>query len=599
MTSAATAGGDHAARLARLRARLAERDVDGLIFPRTDEHGSEYLPANAERMAWLTGFTGSWGQVVVLRDKAAVFTDGRYTVQTAQQVDEALFERRHLVEEPPPKWLEANLLEGGRLGYDPFLTKAGERDRLAKAIAGRGGLLVPLTPDPVDEVWADRPAPPQGRVEALDERYAGEASAAKRARMGDAVAAKGADWLLLTAPDSIAWLLNVRGADIPFNPVCLSFAILGADATCRWFVDPGKLPPEGLDLGNGVAPEPADGLLDALDALGGTGAKVLVDPGEAHLGFVERLRAAGAKVVEAENPVVLAKACKNPTEVAGAVDAQRRDGAAVARFLAWLDAQPRDGTLDEMGAAERLLAERAKDPLFRGSSFDTISAHGPNAALPHYHSTPASNRPLTGGSLYLVDSGGQYPDATTDITRTVALGEPTPEMRQRFTLVLKGHVAVASALFPEGTTGAQLDTLARYHLWQRGLDFDHGTGHGVGAYLSVHEGPARISKLGGVPLKPGMILSDEPGYYKPGEYGIRTENLLVVEPREAPEGADKPLLGFRTLTLCPFDRRLIDVGLLTAEERAWVDAYHARVLEELTPLVGDVGEWLAEACAPL
>jgi Xaa-Pro aminopeptidase len=597
-------GGDpaasvHADRLARLRARLKERGVDGLFLPRTDEHGSEYLPASAERVAWLTGFTGSAAQVLVLAGKAAVFSDGRYTVQLRQEVDGALFDRPHVTEEPPPKWLAANLPEGGRLGFDPFLVKRAERDRLEKAVAAKGGALVALDPDPVAEVWADRPPPPVGLVARLDERYAGETSASKRARLGDEVAGKGAGWLLLTGADSIAWLLNVRGADIPYNPLTLSFALLGADATCRWFVDPRKLPEDGLDLGNGVVPEPADGFLDALDGLGRAGAKVLVDPAEAHLGFLERLRAAGARLVEADNPVLLAKACKNPVEVAGAYAAQRRDGAAVARFLAWLDAQA-PGSVDELGAAERLLAERAKDPLFRGESFPAISAHGPNAALPHYRSTPATNRRLEPGTLYLIDSGGQYLDATTDITRTVALGEPAAEMRERFTLVLKGHIGVAAAVFPTGTTGAQLDAFARAALWRAGLDFDHGTGHGVGAYLCVHEGPARISKTGGgVALKPGMILSDEPGYYKPDAYGIRTENLVVVEPREAPPGAERELLGFGTLTLCPIDRRLIDAALLTAEERGWVDAYHARVREELLPLAGGAEGWLEAATAPL
>jgi Xaa-Pro aminopeptidase len=431
-----------------------------------------------------------------------------------------------------------------------------------------------------------------------DERHAGEGSAAKRERMGRAVAEKGADALLLTAADSIAWLLNVRGGDIPFNPLVLSYALLARDGTCRWFVDPRKLP-EGLGLPNAVAVEPVDGFTDALDELGRAGAKVLVDPAAAHVGFLERLRAAGAKLIEGEDPCVLARAQKNPVEIQGAIDAQRRDGAAVARFLAWLDRQALDGSLDELGAAARLEQERAQDPLFRGLSFDTISAHGPNAALPHYRSTPATNRPLTGGTLYLVDSGAQYLDATTDITRTVALGTPSEEMRERFTLVLKGMIAISLAVFPEGTSGAQIDALARTALWRHGLDFDHGTGHGVGSYLCVHEGPARISKLGTVPLKPGMILSNEPGYYKQGAYGIRIENLVVVERRGRPEGGDKDLLGFRTLTLCPIDRRLIEPALLTAEERGWLDAYHARVREELSPLVGEAAAWLEAATGPL
>ena len=586
-------------RLAALRERLKALEADGFFLPRTDEHGSEYLPPSSERVAWLTGFTGSAAQVLVLAQKAAVFSDGRYTVQLAQEVDEQLFERKHVIEEPPSRWLEANLPEGGRLGFDPFLVTRGQRERIEKVVAGRGGTLVPLSPNPVDEVWTDRPSPPVGMVHQLDDRYAGESSAAKRARLADEIAQKKADGLLLTGADSIAWLLNIRGQDIPYNPLCLSFALLGADATCRWFVDPRKLPPD-LNLGNGVVPEPADRFLDALDELGGTGSRVLVDPAEAHQGFLERLTRAGARLVEADNPVLLAKACKNAVEVEGAIAAQRRDGAAVVRFLAWLDGLELDGSVDEIGAAERLVAERAKDPLFRGESFPAISAHGPHGALPHYRASPASSRPLTGGTLYLIDSGGQYPDATIDITRTVALGPPTAEMRQRFTLVLKGHIGIATVVFPEGSTGAQIDSLARLALWRAGLDFDHGTGHGVGAYLCVHEGPGRISKTGGgVALKPGMILSNEPGYYKPEQYGIRTENLVVVEPREAPEGAERKLLGFRTLSLCPIDRRLIDAHLLTVEERAWVDAYHARVQEELKPLVGDAAGWLDAACAPL
>jgi Xaa-Pro aminopeptidase len=432
----------------------------------------------------------------------------------------------------------------------------------------------------------------------LDDAYAGESSAAKRQRMAAAITAKGAGQLVLTAPDSIAWLLNLRGGDIPFNPLCLAFALLAEDGTCRLFVDPRKVP-RGLQLDNAVRIEPEAGFLLALDALGSAGARVLVDLSATHVGFVDRLRAAGATIVEGSDPCVLAKARKNPVETAGAFDAQRRDGAALVRFLAWLDRQPVDGSVTEIGAADRLEAERARDPLFRGPSFFTISAHGPNSAIPHYHPLPASNRPLTGGTLYLIDSGGQYLDATTDITRTVPLGTPTAAMRRDFTLVLKGHIAIAQAVFPVGTTGAQLDPLARTALWRAGLDFDHGTGHGIGAYLCVHEGPARLAKTGTVPLEPGMILSNEPGCYRPDEYGIRTENLLSVSPRPTPEGGLRELLGFDTLSLCPIDRRLIDAALLTAEERAWVDAYHARVRAELAPLVGEAGQWLEKMCAHL
>ena len=455
-----------------------------------------------------------------------------------------------------------------------------------------------LDPNPIDAIWADRPPPPIAPVRRQDERYAGESDAAKRERIGAEVGKKSADVLLLTAADSIAWLLNLRGGDIAYNPLVLSYALLDRDGTCRWFVDPRKLPP-GLMLPNAIAVEPLEGFVQTLDELGRHLRKILVDPATTHVGFLDRLAGAGAKLVEADDPCVLAKAQKNPIELAGATDAQRRDGAAVARFFAWLVSQPLDGSLDEATAAVRLAQERAKDPLLRGPSFESISAHGPNAALPHYRVTPQSNRPLTGGTLYLIDSGGQYLDATTDITRTVALGEVEPEMRERFTLVLKGMIAISQAVFPEGTTGAQIDAFARTALWRHGLDFDHGTGHGIGSYLCVHEGPARISKLGTTPLKPGMILSNEPGYYKPDRYGIRIENLVVVEQRPKPENGDRDLLGFRTLTLCPIDRRLIVPDLLTPDERAWLDAYHARVLEELLPLVGDARGWLERACAPL
>jgi Xaa-Pro aminopeptidase len=589
---------DRAARLASLRAALAARGLDGFVLMRTDEHGSEYLPAHAERVAWLTGFTGSAAQAVVLADRAAVFSDGRYTVQLGQEVDPALFERCHVVNDPPTRWLERHLPEGARLGYDPWLARRAERRRLQAVVEAKGGSLVALEPNPVDAIWHDRPPPPIAPVRLHEERFAGEGSAEKRLRVAKQVADKGADALLLTAADSVAWLLNVRGGDIPFNPLVLSFALLDRDGACRWFVDPRKLDPD-LQLPNAVAVEPIEGFVAALAELGRTGRKVMADPGSAHAAFLDRLEEAGARLVEADDPCQLAKARKNPVEVQGAADAQRRDGAAVARFLAWLDAQALDGSLTELAAADRLQAERARDPLFRGPSFDTIVGHGPNAALPHYRATAESNRQLTAGTLFLLDSGGQYFDATTDITRTVALGEVEAEMRHRFTLVLKGMIAVSLAVFPDGTSGAQIDAFARAALWRHGLDFDHGTGHGVGAYLCVHEGPARISKLGTAALKPGMILSNEPGYYKAGAYGIRIENLVAVEQRPRPEGGERDLLGFRTLTLCPIDRRLIEPTLLTPEERAWLDAYHARVADELRPLVGDGAAWLEAACAPL
>jgi Xaa-Pro aminopeptidase len=587
---------DRAERLHRFRETLRARGVDAFVLMRTDEHGSEYLPGYAERVAWLTGFTGSAAQAAVTMDAATVLSDGRYTVQIAQEVDPALFERRHMVEQPLSAWLEEHLPAGAKLGYDPWLARKAERERLEAVAKAKDGCLVALDSNPVDMIWPDRPLRPIAPVRRHEERYAGEADAEKRQRIAAEVEKKGADALLLTSADSIAWLLNLRGGDIAFNPLVLSYALLAKDGTCRWFVDPRKLP-KGLALPNAIAVEPIEGFHAALDGLAGR--KVMLDPGTAHVGFLDRLAVAGAKLVETEDPCILAKAQKNPVELAGAANAQQRDGAAVARFLAWISTQPLDGSVDEVGASARLTAERAKDSLFRGPSFETISAHGPNGALPHYRTTPESNRPLTGGTLYLVDSGGQYLDATTDITRTVGLGAVSEEMRQRFTLVLKGMIAISLALFPEGTSGAQIDGFARAALWRHGLDFDHGTGHGVGSYLCVHEGPARISKLGTVPLKPGMILSNEPGYYKPDAYGIRIENLVAVEKRAKPEGGDRELFGFATLTLCPIDRSLIVPELLTAEERSWLNGYHVRVAEELRPLVGDAAAWLEAACAPL
>ncbi len=591
----------HADRLAALRRVLARHGVDGFVLPRTDEHGSEYLPPSAERVAWLTGFTGSAATVVVLAEKAAIFSDGRYTVQLAEQVDASLFERCHAVETPPTRWLERHLPKRARLGFDPFLTRRADYERLAKVVDAKGGALVPLEPNPVDAIWTDRPPPPLAPAFAHELRYAGLSSAEKRRRIAAELAAKGADHLLVTAADAVAWLLNIRGRDIPYNPLCLSFALLDADGGCRWFVDPRKLGAD-LHLDPGVVVEPVERLLPALDELGLAGCTVLADPAEVHLGFLERLRAAGARLIEADDPIQLAKAVKNPVEIEGARAAQRRDGAAVVRFLAWLEREGLPAGVDELAAAERLDRERARDPLFEGPSFPTISAVGPNAALPHYRTTPRTNRRLEPGTVYLVDSGGQYRDATTDITRTIALGDVAAPIKERFTAVLEGHVALAEAVFPVGTTGGQLDTLARLALWRRGLDFDHGTGHGVGSFSCVHEGPQRISKAGaGVALKPGMIVSNEPGYYAPGAYGMRTENLLLVVERGTPPGGDRPLLGFEVLTSCPIDKRLLAPALLSPETRAWLDAYHARVWTELAPLLDDAADraWLERACAPL
>jgi Xaa-Pro aminopeptidase len=588
-----------AERLRRLRAELSARRLDGLILPLTDEHRNEYVPACAQRLAWLTGFTGSAGVLIVLADRAAMFVDGRYTVQAEAQLDPQLFERHHLVDEPPAKWLGEQLSAGQRVGYDPALHVKAEVERYRAACAKAGAELAAFDGNPVDAVWTTRPTAPIAPIRELDERYAGESADAKRARMGEKVAEAGAEVAAITAPDSIAWLLNARGGDVPFNPLFLSFALLQADGAVELFVDPRKLKP-GQNLGNGVSIQPIESLGEALEQLGVEQRAILVDPKITSVQVIQRLEAAGGRVIEGEEPCVLAKACKNPVELHGARNAQRRDGAAVCRFLCWLEREVGTRPITEREAATRLQAERARDPLHRGPSFETISAAGPNAALPHYRPTDETNRVLGREPIYLVDSGGQYLDATTDITRTVAVGEPTADMRRRFTLVLKGHIAIARAVFPVGATGAQLDSFARQDLWQAGLDFDHGTGHGIGSYLCVHEGPQRIAKTGTVALKPGMIISNEPGYYRSGAYGIRIENLVVVEPRPTPEGGERELLGFETITRAPIDRRLIASELLDEEERAWLDDYHARVRADLIDLVGpETTDWLIRATAPL
>ena len=590
--------GAGADRLEALRAALREAGVDGFVLARTDMYGSEYLPAGEERVAWLTGFTGSAARLVVLPETAALFTDGRYTLQVQEEVDTARFETPHLIHEPPATWLRAHAPEGVRLGYDPFLHLRGELDRLEKALAVRGGELIPLTPNPIDRLWRERPAPPAAPMVAHPLAHAGESSADKRRRMLEAVAEAGAEGLFVSAADGVAWLLNIRGGDVPFNPLCLGLALVLPEARAVLLTDPAKQPAGFAFEDDEIALHPLDERRALYTELARECTRILVDPAVTHAGLIDELTTAGVCVVEGKDPVTGAKAKKNNAEVAGARRAQVVDGAAVSRFLARLD---RGDCADELAAAAALETERAKAPDYLGPSFDTISGAGPNGAIVHYRVTEATNRPLEPGTLYLVDSGGQYPDATTDVTRTVAIGEPAAEMRRRFTLVLKGHIALAEAVFPEGTAGSQLDAFARRHLWAAGLDYDHGTGHGVGSRLCVHEGPQRIAKRGGdVKLEAGMILSNEPGNYPSGAYGIRIENLMLVVEKGMPEGGDLTLLGFEVLTLAPIDRRLVDTALLTAEELAWLDAYHARVRARLAPELDDADRaWLEAATAPL
>jgi len=587
--------GDHAERLAALRRHIAALALDGVIVPHADEFLGEAAPPSSQRLAWLTGFTGSAGIAVVLAHRAAVFSDGRYVLQLAQQTDAALWEQRHVIDDPPPAWL-ASHAPGGRIGYDPKLIAA---DGLARFTAA-GLEMVPIETDPVDAIWSDRPPSPAAPIVLHPLELAGKASAEKREEIATALRKANQDAAVLTDPASVAWLLNLRGADLPNTPFALAFAILRADGSVDLFADAARIAPDLREsFGNAVSVRPPDELAAALDALAGK--RVRVDPAASPVWFSQRLRAAGADVVAEPDPCALPKARKNLAEQYGMRVAHARDAIAVCRFLHWLDRHAHLGTETELSAAAQLLALRAELPGFRGESFPAISGAGEHGAIIHYRATEASDRTLHPDELYLIDSGGQYPDGTTDITRTVWTGRGTApaSVRADVTRVLKGHIAIATLVFPRGVAGPHIDAFARRALWDAGLDYDHGTGHGVGSYLSVHEGPASISRNARpIPLEIGMVLSNEPGLYRPGAYGIRLENLLLVE--EASNAGDRPWLRFATLTLAPFDRRLIDPGLLDPAERAWVDAYHARVLAEIGPtLPPDDRPWLAAACALL
>jgi len=597
----------HEARLAALRAELARRGFEGFIVPISDEHMSEYVGAYAQRLAWLTGFGGSAGFAAVTQARAAIFVDGRYTVQVRAQVAGELFDYKNIPADSLAGWLAEVCAPGARIGYDPWLHTARWAADLAAALAAKGIELVASEGNPIDAVWADRPAPSIAPALPHDEALAGRTSAEKRAAIAEWLARAGDDALVISALDAIAWLLNIRGSDVAHTPVALAYVIAHKDGSAELFIAPEKVTPAlARHLGNAVTIRNRADFAPAL-ARELKGKRVVLDPDFSVAAIAQALAAGGAQVSFKTDPTLLAKAIKNPVEQQGQREAQARDGAAVARFLRWLETHAPGGGVDELAAAARLEAFRREDPDLVDLSFDTISAAGPHAALPHYKVDRHSNIPIPPSSIYLVDSGGQYPGGTTDVTRTVWIGpgEPTAEMRDRFTRVLKGHIQLARAVFPQGTCGAQLDVLARQFLWEAGCDYAHGTGHGVGSFLAVHEGPQRIAKPSGgqagtgQELHAGMILSNEPGYYKQGHYGIRIENLVLVEERTI-EGQEGRWLGFETLTFVPIDRKLIDKRLMTAEEVAWLDAYHARVREVLKArLTGDDLAWLERETAPL
>ena len=601
----------HQARLDALRQELKARGLHGFVIPISDEHMSEYVGGYAQRLGWLTGFGGSAGSAAVLADAgssvgAAMFVDGRYTLQVREQVDGRLFEYQSVPETSIAAWLAEHAVAGAKIGYDAWLHGKPWVDATNAALAATGASLVAVSGNPIDAVWQDRPAPSLAPALVHPAEFAGQASEAKRSEVAEWLSAKGLDAAVISALDGVAWLLNLRGTDVERTPVALSFVITHADGTAQLFIADEKVTPElRSHLGNAVTIQPYAAFEPQLRALAGK--RVAVDPERAVQAVFAALESAGARVVLLTDPTVLPKAQKNPVEQAGQRAAQARDGAAIARFLHWLSQEAPNGGETELSAAARLRSFREDTGLLRDLSFDTISAAGPHAASPHYKVDEESNLPIEPNSVYLVDSGGQYSDGTTDITRTVWVGPgtPTAEHKDRFTRVLKGHIALAQAVFPAGTVGSQLDTLARMHLWQAGVDYAHGTGHGVGSFLSVHEGPQRIAKAQGgqagtgQALLPGMILSNEPGYYKAGEFGIRIENLVLVEQR-AIAGAEGDYLGFETLTFAPIDAALVDTALLTRAELRWWDDYHARVRAVLAPqLEGAALAWLDAACAPL
>jgi Xaa-Pro aminopeptidase len=588
------------ARLSAVREELGRRKLTGFVIPRADQQQNEYVPPSEERLAWLTGFTGSAGLAVVLTHEAALFVDGRYTLQAAKQVDGKAWTVEPLVDPPPEAWLTRHLKAGDRLGFDPWLHTSAAAERLAGACTKAGAELVAVETNPVDSIWTERPPPPIAPIAVHGTQFSGQAEAEKLAHIRQEIEKLGVDALVLSDSHAVAWTFNIRGADVAHTPLPLSYALVPKDGRPTVFIDHRKLSNATRDhLEQSASVEEPSGLTPALTKLAQGGASIALDSATAADALGRLITSAGGKPVRGSDPVTLLKAVKNATEIEGTRRAHRRDAVALARFLAWIDREAPKGKLTEIDAVEALETFRRDTGALKDVSFPTIAGTGPNGAIVHYRVTRKSNRRIVPGDLLLIDSGAQYQDGTTDVTRTIAIGEPTAEMRDRFTRVLRGHAAIARAIFPDGTTGAQLDPLARQFLWQAGLDFEHGTGHGVGSYLSVHEGPARISKLGTAPLKRGMILSNEPGYYKTDAFGIRIENLELVTAADI-AGSEKPTNRFETLTLAPIDRRLIDVAMLSAAELKWFNDYHAWVRNEVrAQLDAETQAWLDQATAPL
>ncbi|HKU05304.1 MAG TPA: aminopeptidase P family protein [Bradyrhizobium sp.] len=589
------------ARLSAFREELARRKLTGFVVPRADQQQNEYVAPSEERLAWLTGFTGSAGMAIVLAKEAAVFVDGRYTLQAGKQVDRKAWQVEPLVDPPPEHWLTRHLAKGDRLGFDPWLHTSAAAERLAAACTKAGAELVAVESNPVDAIWHERPAPPLGPVSVQGQQFAGEIEAEKLKRIRLEIAKLGADALVLSDSHGVAWAFNIRGADVSHTPLPLSYALVPKEGRPTVFIDHRKLSNSSRDhLEHSADVEDPDKLAPKLTELAKRGASIALDNATAADALSRLIKGAGGKAVPGSDPVSLLKAVKNITEIEGTRTAHHRDAVALARFLAWVDREAPSGALTEIDAVEALETFRRQTGALKDVSFPTIAGTGPNGAIVHYRVTRKSNRRIAPGDLLLIDSGAQYQDGTTDVTRTIAISQPTDEMRDRFTRVLRGHIAIARAVFPDGTTGAQLDSFARQFLWQAGLDFEHGTGHGVGSYLSVHEGPARISKLGTTPLKRGMILSNEPGYYKTDAYGIRIENLELVIGADI-KGSEKPVNAFETLTFAPIDRRLIEVKMLDAAELKWLNDYHAKVAKIVRPQIDDNATklWLDEATAEL